>query len=256
MKLTMSSQEYHAHPAISNSLLVKVLRSPAHALSYLQGTQETTTAMEFGTALHCAVLEPDLYAQKYAAFDGDRRTKEGKATYEALLAYGKTIIKAEDAAAIEVMRMSILAHPSAGKLLRNGQAEQSIFWTDEDTGEECKCRPDYLLDEIVVDLKSTDDASPQGFARSLAQYKYHMQAAHYLEGTCRNRFIFIAVEKKPPYAVAVYEIDALSLDKGQADRRRALSYWKDCKKLGVYPAYHDEIMPIGLPVWAFKEEQE
>jgi hypothetical protein len=100
----MPSAEYHAHPAVSKSVLDKIAITPMHCRAYLDGVRtEPTPAMQFGTALHTAVLEPHLFRDQYAVFDGDRRTKEGKATYEALLSSGKQIIKADDRDAIRTM---------------------------------------------------------------------------------------------------------------------------------------------------------
>ena len=62
---------------------------------------------------------------------------------------------------------------------------------------------------MVVDLKSTIDASARGFAKSVRTYGYAFQCAWYLEeglqpnGEKPTEFIFLAVEKKAPYLTAV-----------------------------------------------------
>jgi hypothetical protein len=252
----MQAEEYHAADAVSNSLLTKVDKSPAHALAYLQGESETTPAMAFGTAFHSCALEPEKFDEQYAVLDGDQRTKEVKARKEQLIGEGKRILTAADYNSITGMVASIRQHPLA-YLLHDGMPELSMFWTDPQTGLRCKCRPDWWRsDGILVDLKTTEDASPSGFARSVATYKYHMQAAHYCAGTRADRFIFVAVEKKPPYAVGVYELDLLSLDEGERKRRAAMEYWASCKTAGVFPAYQDEIVTIGLPSWAISQGEE
>ena len=86
----MPAEQYHATDAVSASLLKQIAKSPAHAKAYLSQQQEPTAAMLFGTAFHCAVLEYEKFTQQYAVFVGDKRTKDGKATYEALVAEGKT----------------------------------------------------------------------------------------------------------------------------------------------------------------------
>ena len=54
---------------------------------------------------------------------------------------------------------------------------------------------------LIIDLKSTVDASPKGFQRSVANYRYHVQSSHYLDvvematGT-HLKLGFIAVEKQ------------------------------------------------------------
>jgi hypothetical protein len=255
----LSNEAYHADPAVSKSILDKINKSPLHCRAYLDGLRtEPTAAMQFGTALHTAVLEPHLFAAQYAVFDGDRRTKDGKLHYELLRSTGATIISAADSDAISAMSAAIHAHPMASWLLRDGMAEQSVFWTDPTTGLQCKCRPDWWrTDGIVIDVKTTEDASPAAFARSIATFRYHVQAAHYLAGTQADRFVFVVVEKKAPFAVAVYELDSIALELGEMQRTLDLSAFNECHTSGYWPGYSDVIETIALPGWAFpKTESE
>jgi len=256
IKNNLSNAEYHDHEAISNSLITKILKSPAHAKAYLDGFKETTPAMAFGSAFHSCVLEPEKFNEDYAVFEGDKRKKEDKARFEEMVASGKTIITADDFNTITNMATAINDHDIARALLANGLPEQSVFWTDKITGMECKCRPDWWDNDTLVDLKTTDDASPSGFARSVATYGYHTQAAHYMAGTGASRFVFIAVEKKPPYAIGVYVLDDVALDEGWRKVVHAIGYWKACCEIGTYPSYQDEIVTLSLPRWAITGDQE
>lgn len=256
----MPSAQYHATDAVSASLLKQIAKSPAHAKAYLEQTQETTPAMLFGTAFHTCVLESERFNDEYVVFTGDKRTKSGKEAYEALVASGKTIITASDYATITAMAAAIGDHPAASKLVRgDGQTEVSMFWEDDDTGLQCKCRPDIWLGRVIVDLKTTEDASPEGFSRSIQAYGYGIQAAHYLAGSGADAFIFVAVEKKAPYAVAVYQLDALSLEISEMKRRDMLQLWASCRESDSFPAYSDECQLISLPGWVtadYENQQE
>lgn len=254
---SMSNAEYHGHPAVGASLLHKIARSPMHARAYLDGDREAQTpAMAFGEALHTAVLEPARFRSQYAAFQGDRRTKAGKDAYEQLQRVGATIISQTDHDAVTSMTESILMHPVAGPMLTDGVAEASVFY-DHDLGVECKCRPDYWVRErgLVVDLKTTEDASAAGFARSVVNYRYHVQAAHYIAGTGASRFVFVAVEKKPPYAVAVFELDPDALKVGRALRERAIETYASCVEFGIWPGYPTEVQSLALPAWAQGDDE-
>lgn len=261
---TMPAAQYHATDAVSASLLKQIAKSPAHAMAYLQQQQEPTPAMLFGTAFHTCVLESERFNDEYAVFEGDKRTKAGKETYESLVASGKTIISATDYAIITAMAEAIGDHSAASKLVRGGgQTEVSMFWDDDETGLACKCRPDIWLmrgaGSVIVDLKTTEDASPEGFARSIQTYGYGIQAAHYLAGSGADAFIFVAVEKKAPFAVAVYELDPLSLEISEAKRRDLLQLWSDCRESDSFPAYSDECQMISLPGWVtadYENQQE
>ena len=251
--IAMPAAQYHATDAVSASLLKQIQRSPAHAMAYLQQQHEPTPAMLFGTAFHTCVLESERFDNEYAVFEGDKRTKDGKATYERLVSEGKTIISASDYATITAMASAIGDHPAASKLVRgDGQTEVSMFWDDEETGLACKCRTDIWLGRVIVDLKTTEDASPEGFSRSIHTYGYGIQAAHYLAGSGADAFLFVAVEKKAPFAVAVYELDPLSLEICEKQRRSLLEYWSNCREAEMYPAYSDECQMISLPAWAMK----
>ena len=54
-------------------------------------------------------------------------------------------------------------------------------------------------------------------------FKYHLQAAHYLQGTGAKRFIFVAVEKVFPYSVGVYELSPHFIERGYELQEKALS---------------------------------
>jgi len=77
----MAAEKYHAVDALSKSMMSKILKSPAHYRAALEEHQEPSKAMQMGTAIHTAVLEPHLYSQVVAVVppDIDGRTKEGKA---------------------------------------------------------------------------------------------------------------------------------------------------------------------------------
>lgn len=246
----MTAEAYHAEDAVSASLLKR--RTPAHALV----PTETTPAMELGTATHAAILEPEKFNAEYSVLDADLRTKEGKARRDELIASGQKILKPDEWSQIEGMATSVHQHPEANALLAWGIAELSMFWTDPETGLRCKCRPDWAVDQtMLVDVKTCQDASPAGFARAVVNFGYHIQAAHYMAGTGADRFVFIAVESKPPYAVGVYELDALALDEGWRKRQAAIHRWNECKQTGVYRAYSDSIVTLSLPAWAIQGDE-
>ena len=170
----------------------------------------------------------------------------------------RTVLTQEQWDQLHRMRDAVMAHPAAGKLLTGvpGKAELSVYWTDPATGVLCRCRPDWWReDDLLVDLKTTDDASLEGFARSIANWRYDVQAPFYLDGvkaaTGRKPrgFVFIAVEKKPPHAVGVYVLDAESLTLGRAQYVADLQRYAECVKSDSWPGYGDKIQTISVPAW-------
>jgi exodeoxyribonuclease VIII len=168
-----------------------------------------------------------------------------------MAADGIEAVTQSDMALALSMAASVRVHPAAAALLAHGKAEQSFWWDDAATGLRCKCRPDWYDGTTVVDLKTTTDASPAGFARSVATFRYHVQASHYLAGLHgAERFVFIAVEKTAPYAVAVYELDAAAMAAGDELRQRDMRVIADCQAISEWPGYGNTIQPLSLPSWA------
>lgn len=178
----------------------------------------------------------------------------------------RTILTSEQFEQLHAMRDAVMAHPAARALLTNvkGVAESSVYWNDPETGELCRCRPDFWRnDGVIVDVKTTEDASPEGFAKSIFNWRYHVQGAFYTDGVNLaieqsksdehkvRAFVFLAVEKKAPYAVGVYRLDDASRELGRIEYRRDLNKFAGCQKSGVWPGYGEAIQSISVPSWAF-----
>lgn len=256
---------YHSWDAAGSSHLKLVGRSLAHARYEQLHPKEQTRAQALGSAIHRAVLEPDRFEWEYCATaQCDRRTKEGKARWAAFVGKnaGKEILEGDDYATCLAMRDAVWANPHAAEILKGpGLIEASAAWIDPETGLLCKGRMDRLAEHgswsWIWDVKSTEDASPSGFAKAVSKWDYHCQAAHYLDGLNvlaprKRRFGFIAVEKKPPYCVALYELEEEDLEMGRYDNEQRLAALKQAVESGNWPGYSTEIEPLGLPGWRRK----
>ncbi len=259
---SMPFADYLGVVAASKSLLWTIHeQSPAHAFARMNGATKDTPALRIGRLVHTAVLEPDTWSSGYVRGpDGDYRTKKVK---EALVALegehpDAEILKPDDFDLCMSIRDAVAAHPK-GRRLIEGRAEVSMVWDDPDTGVRCKGRADLLSDRApaVVDLKTAADASPAAFSRAIANLGYHIQGAHYLEGSCElghhaEHFVFVVVEKAEPFAVACYELSAAALGLGADIRRDLLCRWRDCMETGDWPGYSAGVPQIDLPAWAYK----
>lgn len=260
---TLSNTAYHALDAVGKSDLDLIAKSPAH---WKYAVREETPAMRLGSAVHCAVLEPERFEQDYVtAPQCDKRTKAGKeafAEFEAANS-GKTVLSLDDGMLCLRIAGSVREHPRVAEFLQQGQPEVSALWKDPEFKVRCRARYDWLQDAgVILDLKTTKDASPAKFARSCAAFRYHVQAAWYLDGYLQATgdlpmaFVFVAVEKTPPYAVALYEITADDLDYGRDLARRDLSRYATARELDVWQAYPEAVQPLSLPRWAMNQEIE
>lgn len=255
---------YHARiqGLASKSTLDLFERSPAHYYAWLKGAErEASDALSFGSAAHVGILQPDIYEASFAIEPsfGDCRRKEPKALRDAWRAEneGRTIISREDGKAIAGMSRALREHPLASQLLSGGQAELTVRWTDAESGLICKARADYYVQRLdaCIDLKTTEDARLHTFRQSVARYRYHVQQAFYSDGFATvgaplKHFIFIAIEKVAPYAIAVYVLDPEALAKGIAATRRNLTTFAECVGTGAFPGYNPSFQILDLPAWA------
>jgi hypothetical protein len=266
--LDQSAEEYHATSGASASRLNKMFKkSPAHMRHDLENPEEPTQAMIIGTATHSAILEPDLFEKDWGRIPvGDGRSKAIKdAKADLIHEFGYDhILKAEVYDSIVGMRESVLENELAADLLGEANTEVSSYWVDEQTGVECKARIDAMPYQdsgwgyCLVDVKTTTDASAKEFQRSVHNFGYHRQAAHYLASTCdkvfdRDRFIFICVEKAPPHCVAIYELDSDALALARSELDHLLGLWAECEVNGEWPSYPEGIQELSLPGWAYPQ---
>lgn len=259
----MTEKDYNAAEGIRRSALWQLTKSPAHFRYYLENPPETTPAMTFGIAVHTAVLTPEALDKQFAVINLDMRTKEGKAAKQAALDEGKTILTGDQMEMLDGILRSLREHPMAKRLL-DGPHETPYFWTDELTGETCKCRTDAETDvdgqHIVVDLKTCNDASTEAFMRDAIRLGYHVQAAMYAEGVRAvtgqdSVFVFVAVEKEPPYAVNILQCDGAFMLRGMDEYRYLLGLYHECKTKNNWPGYEGlggNINTLELPAWLKK----
>lgn len=259
------AEVYHRWDAMSASWLKRLdATSPKHFRHDRREPPRPTEAMEFGTMVHCLVQEWIDFSAKYAvAPECDRRTTKGKATWAAFQQTlgGRLPVKHQDAELARAMAREIEAHPAAKRLIAQSERELSIVWEHPGTGLRCKARIDDWLAPVVADLKTTVNAKPEAFERAIWNYGYHIQAAIYIDGmnAAAGRddceFVFIAVEKEPPYDVIVKPAGETVIRVGRAVYTRCLHTIKECQDTGNWPGYDDGLFnPLELPEWTLKLE--
>ena len=265
LKAKISDKEYFENPAINRSSIYEMNKSPAHYKYLTEHPQEPTQALEFGTAFHTSVLEPERFAKEYVVTEKiDKRTKEGKAYFDALMSSGKKILNADDYKTILGMQKSVFDNKYAMALLK-GEKETAYFWDDEHTGIDCKCKVDCRTDlkstSVIVDLKSCNNAETEAFMRECFKYGYDLQTAWYKTGVDLvegkpHKFVFIAVEKTPPYVVNILEADEKFIQKGYDDMRLYLGMLKECRELNNWYGYTGKSGTpnvLELPSWLAKD---
>lgn len=258
----MTEQEYRAYPAVNKSTLWELRRSPAHYKWALEHPRADSPALRFGRELHMAILQPEEFTEQYAVVpEMDRRTKEGRERWDRFCAAldGREAISQQDYDTIMAMYDAVWNTQDAADLLDGCKTELPVFWTDDATGMECKCRMDAVKPGVVVDLKTCADASTGAFLKDALRYGYDVQAAHYLRGyrtlyDAPGRFVFVAVEKTPPYAVNVITASDGFVDRGTWTLISLMDKLKECKQIDKWPGYGAN--ELVLPEWAMIPDED
>ena len=267
----LSNADYHAAEGLNNSTLSSFAKSPAHcyALHMAPGRPQRTAtpSMMAGTLAHCSILEPLEFDGRYAVRpDGiDLRTKAGKEWAESIPA-GINTITAEQRDNADAQRAAVFNVPELADLLAAGEPELSAFWIDPATSMLCKCRPDWVHPlggggrVILLDVKTTTDANPKAFAKTVLQYGYHRGAAWYSNGYERATghqvmaFVFAVVTNSYPFIASACVLDEQFQALGADDCRALLDDYAECKRSGYWPGYSG-MNVVSAPAWALPSQE-
>lgn len=270
---TLSNEQYHADTSKISASILKYMASktPAHVYARFYDPErepfEPTPQMQFGTAIHTCVLEPENFDQQYTVMpEGlDRRTKEGKALWAEIEASGKTALHADAMKKLLKIRASVHANPWFQSLLElNPQIETSIIFDD------LKIRPDLFIapcdtypNGCIVDLKSTSDATPEQFGRQVHNLEYLIQVALYCEvfqmeyqTAALPEFYLLAVESNAPYLCTPYQVTLEQTIMGQMRMHESLAALRECIASGVWSGLSEQPVPLELPAWAYSQLED
>lgn len=257
-------EEYLNLPYVSTSYLKKLDKCPA--LAKIE-EDDDTAAKKQGRMIHTLTLEGiDSFNKQYLILPSDFPSRptsrevnaksprpeviEAESRWQALEQVGKVLISAAEFKELQAISAAVNSHPFAGKLLAEGVSEQTCIFDHKigNTTIRCKCRPDKTPSpeyKVLVDLKSTANADKRAFRYDCFKFGYFIQAAFYVDGynlsvgadDAIEDFVFIAVEKKPPYRTEVYVVPYHRLDWGRTEYLRLLRTEAECRVNNFWPHY-------------------
>jgi hypothetical protein len=259
----MPEHEYHSRPELSSTQARQLLESPARYKYALTARRESSATFDLGSAVHARVLGVGWGIEELE-FDSFR-SKAAQEARDAAREAGLIPMLSKDLEQVHAMTEATLAHPTARVLFEEASGREVSVFSEVD-GVPVRCRFDALGDprdggRIAVDLKTTLDASPGGFTRSVASYGYDVQAAHYedtleADGEERPRMVFICVEKAAPHLVAVHRLSALWEQMGAVKAQESRRLYRECTESGVWPGYPEEVHTLEPPAWSVVEHEE
>lgn len=264
----LDAATYHALPYCSNSKLTHLKRSASHLKTALAGEFNLKSeAIRKGSALDVLLLEP-IEWPNWTVFPENfsRGRTDGKLAWaKAANRFGEAHLERHHLRHAEyldvlAMKNAVLSNTDAREFIEAGGERMNqisiVFrWLDV----LFKGRLDRLLfrpsSSIAIDLKTTRDASPEGFSKIILDRGYHRQAAIYMTGCAIlgrpvEAFVIVAVENSAPYNCSVYELSSDFLMLGLAEVKALAKRYKFCVEKDYWPGYTTGVEVIEPPKWA------
>jgi len=268
----VTDEQYRSeHDYISITTLKRYKQSPLHKKEYVR--EPPTPALIFGAAAHCFILEPkEIFEHKYFVYNPDQRPNPDKTFQntqnkmwqieQQSRAEGREILDLPQFLQMKMMKKRLMADFYCRSLITKGLAEQGFF--TKMNGVKVKVKPDYLKDNAIIEYKTIRDASLEQFKRDLSNWDWHIQIAYFkdvmehIDGK-RRTAIFIAQEKSPPYAHAIYKCSHQLLSVGTYEYEALLEQHKYCleaddyRGYGVFADNKYGLRNLDVPAWKIKE---
>ena len=277
----VGNNEYHDDRTADSSSTLKVARKSLelYRAKYVEQSISpvgSSPEMVFGSAFHCALLEPDHFAMRYAYepdnIDGEPINRRLKAHREYLAEWadaagGKDVLQHADRARIEGMLKSVEGHPLAMDLMESGQAEAGVKFTmgNDHTGAEghqLKALFDWVCFDrgIIMDVKTTrHSGSADVFSKEIDNREYHCQAALYCEAYRQLKgfypeFYWLFVHTEAPYESYVFKMGQATRDIGLEVQAETIELLKMANGLSHWHAPdHGAIKEIEVPMWTLRK---
>lgn len=281
----MPAEKYHADPCPEPSLscsVAKILlaQSPQHAWlahprlnpdfapvekkEYDLGSGAHDLLLEGGSKV--AVIDPARYPAKNGNIPTGWTNDAIREARDLAREEGKHPVLLSDFEAMKLMRVAaekaiFTCTDLSGIRLAAGRPEQTVIWKER--GIWLRARIDWLsIDRrLILDYKTTTDATPAVFNRQITRMGYHIQEAFYRRGikalTKTNpEFVILAQENVPPYGCSFHAIDAAMQEIADAKVESAIRMWASCLKASNWPGYHNQIHWCGPSTWQMQEHEE
>ncbi len=212
--------------ALSSSSLKLLLDSPKtyyYVTKYAKN--ETTPALRAGHLFHTAILEPEKYSEiKFI----DVQSRNSKKFKEAVEEFGECFT-AKEQSENERLIDAFFKNPKAIELI--GDSKSEVPAIGNVMGMPFRGKADVLKNNgSIVDIKTTQDV--QNFDKSAFKYRYHLQAAIYIElfSTPEKQltykdFTFLCISKNT-LDIGVWECSEAFLEYGKKELRKGIDLYK------------------------------
>lgn len=270
LHLGMDFEEYTELPYWNASSLKRLPLSPRAAKH--GRAQRETRAMQSGTLVHMALLEPERFAREVVVmphFKGNMNDdtalgrghaggKQSKAAWLAEHAQA-TILDAEIRDEVLGIANAFRECEPARQLLTTGESEVTLIW-DDPLGVRCKARLDQLIERedgkgwTIVDLKKTRSVAEADFNREIDSRDYNISAALYCRGVAQVfgieedcvfgdgiSFAWVAFESYPPHWPRLVYMPGPMRQAALTEVEEMLRTVAWCEARGEWPDHSDRV---------------
>ncbi len=280
----ISEVEYHADPCDTPSLsssIAKIIinQSPRHAwekhprlnpafeedndAKFNLGRADHAVILE-GTWKKTAVIDPENHKAKNGSIPIGWTNAPIREARDKAIADGLTPILISEAADIELMVSAVETFIAKTEIVghfENAKSELSIFWQEDEIWLRARMDKVFVMEDqgqaVIIDYKTTTDASPDAFGRIISQLSYGMQSAFYRRGLRAVRpdlqkapvFLFLAQENSPPYSCSLHSLSSIAVEMAEKKVEKAIALWKWCMERDQWDAYPTEIHYQEPPAW-------
>lgn len=205
--------EYHANERIGSTtakLAIKSLQLYRDARTGLY-VQPDRPHYQIGRLAHMMILEPKRFAE-LVTDHGPINERTGKPYSRDTNAYAAWVAANPQITMVEPWLYTMLNRmpTQVRSLFVGGEPEVSVY-VDMPNGLQVKCRPDYLRDTLILDVKTIDDIDQ--VERAITKYKYWFSCAWYrlvlseMTGL-RHPYKLVFCEKKMPHRWRIVPLSA------------------------------------------------
>lgn len=224
---------------LSFSSLKCFKESPASFIEYKLAKREPSDAMLFGSMLHCLVLEPKDFENRYLCLEDTdicnqiggakpRATKAYKEWYQFTISEAgeRQVVDTNDFLSAKIIASNVTHNRASAKVLNMGwEHEKPVEW--EFKNFMFKGFIDGKGDKAIFDLKTCADASPSKFHREIISNSYYLQAAMYLYAVGENLpYYIIAVDRKG--GVSAHKLEDRLIEQGMVEYNKLLDRFNEC----------------------------
>lgn len=246
-------ESYFEIDAINATSLKHGALSMLHMRHAMTTKTAPTAAMQLGTLIHAAILEPLKLASISIVWDGgDRR---GKAWLEFAEAHkDKIILKPNEMEHAAAILSAVRRCQQAQDLLSGCEFERVLEW--EGKYGKAKGRLDAIKRNRIVDVKTVANINPRAIQSQAFRLGYDIQIGWYAEGaekcgfgTMMDDCWLLYVETKPPYDVLPMRIDSMVIQSGQSKAIKIAERYRACEASGVFPGVAEFAPTLTVPIW-------